>query len=114
MPPRLGMKSMAAGTWRPITIASWPAPLAMRRRLAPVAMAARSSTPISAASSSSGSSANVCSRVVTAETHDRRNEPHLELLRFENGTLLDVQLEVRLHVVDPAGAADEIEVESGC
>ena len=47
MPPRLGMKSMAAGTWRPITIASWPAPLAMRRRVAPAATAARSSTPTS-------------------------------------------------------------------
>ena len=35
MPPRLGTKIIAAGTCRPTSIASWPAPLGSRLALAP-------------------------------------------------------------------------------
>ena len=49
---------------------------------------------------------------VAPETHDRRHQSQLVPLRFEDRALLDVQLEVRLDVVDPAGTSDEIEVES--
>ena len=42
MPLLLGTKIIAAGTWRPTSIASWPAPLGSRLALAPSVRAARS------------------------------------------------------------------------